>query len=227
MNRPDTLTRRNDRRYRRALGAGIAISVAVHAALLLLWRIEAPVSGASVAAGPRSGDPVAAPGGGAMQAIALAELRNTEIPAPPAPLPSLEAPEVELALPRERMVVAGAIERPGGAPGADRGLAPGLPGAQGRGDGGADAEGRYRNTVPEPRVIIPDWDAPKEVKGLEVRVRVLVDERGRAVDVVLDPPTPDDRFNRRLIDAAMEMEFKPALRNGRPIRDWAVITRIF
>lgn len=222
MKRMDRATGPNDRRYRRALGAGLALSVALHASLLLLWRAEPPAAGASIAAGPRSGDPVAAAGGGAMRALALAQLRPIEIPAPPRPIPVLDAPDVVVSVPSEPVSEAGALERPGAS-----GAGPGIPGGTGRGDGGADAEGRYRNTVPEPRVIIPDWDAPREVKGLQVRLRVLVDERGRPVDVELDPRTPDESFNRRLIESAMEMEFKPALRNGRPVRDWAVITRVF
>lgn len=211
---------RNDRRYRNALGAGLVLSLALHAALFLGWRTATPVTGASVAAGPRSGDPVAAAGGGAMRALALAPLRTVEIPSPPEPIPVLDAPDVDVSVPTERLSAGVSLARPGGEDA-------GLPGATGRGDGGADAEGRYRNTVPEPRVIIPDWDAPPKVKGMQVRLRVLVDERGRAVDVELDPRTPDERFNRRLIESAMAMEFKPALRNGRPVRDWAVITRVF
>lgn len=210
----------NDRRYRTALRAGLALSVALHAGLFLAWRSERPVAGASVAAGPRSGDPVAAAGGGALRAIALAPLRSIEIPSPPKPIPVLDAPDVSVTVPTERLSAGASLARPGGS-------GAGIPGATGRGDGGADAEGRYRNTVPEPRVIIPEWDAPADVRGMEVRLRVLVDERGRAVDVELDPRTPDEKFNRRLIESAMAMEFKPALRNGRPVRDWAVITRIF
>jgi TonB family protein len=155
-----------------------------------------------------------------MRAVALAQLRTVEIPSPPEPIPVLDAPDVDVSVPTERLSAGVSLARPGGGDA-------GLPGATGRGDGGADAEGRYRNTVPEPRVIIPDWDAPAQVKGMQVRLRVLVDERGRAVDVELDPRTPDERFNRRLIESAMAMEFKPALRNGRPVRDWAVITRVF
>ena len=181
----------------------------------------------SVAAGLRTGDASAAAGGGAMQAISLASARSTVIPPPPAPLPSLDAPEVVPVEAETPVLASGMLERPGSSPGQNPGFVPGVPGGTGTGDGGTDAEGLYRNTVPEPRVIIPDWDAPKEVKGLRVRMRVLVDERGNPIDVELEPPTPNAGFNRKLIETAMEMEFKPALRNGRPVRDWAVITRVF
>ncbi len=207
--------------------AGLLISLLAHVALFFAFRTDRPQGGASVAAGPRAGDSYAAAGGGALQAIAFAEVRSIEIPPPPAPLPSLDAPEVTIVETRPPSFATGQLERPGSMAGRQAGFSPGLPGGTGEGDGGSDAEGRYRNTVPEPRVIIPDWDPPSEVKGMRVRMRVLVDELGNAVDVELEPPTPNDRFNRKLIETAMEMEFKPALRNGRPVRDWAVITRVF
>ncbi|MCL7978444.1 MAG: energy transducer TonB [marine benthic group bacterium] len=206
---------------------GLIISLLAHLALFFSLRSDRPLGGATVAAGPRAGDSNAAAGSGALQAISFAEVRSIEIPPPPAPLPSLDAPEVTIVETRPPSFATGQLERPGSMAGRQAGFSPGLPGGTGEGDGGSDAEGRYRNTVPEPRVIIPDWDPPNEVKGMRVRMRVLVDERGNAVDVELEPPTPNDRFNRKLIETAMAMEFKPALRNGRPVRDWAVITRIF
>jgi len=227
VDRPRTTASRNDRRYRRAIHVGLALSMLIHAVVFLAWRSERAAAGASVAAGLRTGDASAAAGGGALQAINLAAVRSAEIPPPPAPLPSLDAPEVVPIETETPALATGMLERPGSSPGQSSGFAPGIPGGTGSGDGGTDAEGLYRNTVPEPRVIIPDWDAPKEVKGLRVRMRVLVDERGNPVDVELEPPTPNAGFNRKLIETAMEMEFKPALRNGRPVRDWAVITRVF
>ena len=206
---------------------GLLISLLAHLTLFFSLRSDRPQGGATVAAGPRAGDSNAAAGSGALQAISFAEVRSIEIPPPPAPLPSLDAPEVTIVETRPPSFATGQLERPGSMAGRQAGFSPGLPGGTGEGDGGSDAEGRYRNTVPEPRVIIPDWDPPNEVKGMRVRMRVLVDERGNAVDVELEPPTPNDRFNRKLIETAMAMEFKPALRNGRPVRDWAVITRIF
>lgn len=227
VDRPRTNASRNNIRHRRAIYVGLALSLLIHAAVILAWRSEQAAAGVSVAAGLRTGDASAAAGGGAMQAISLASARPAEIPPPPAPLPSLEAPEVVPVDTETPVLASGMLERPGSSPGQNAGFVPGVPGGTGSGDGGTDAEGLYRNTVPEPRVIIPDWDAPKEVKGLRVKMRVLVDERGNPVDVELEPPTPNDRFNRKLIETAMEMEFKPALRNGRPVRDWAVITRVF
>ncbi|MDT8435436.1 MAG: energy transducer TonB [Gemmatimonadota bacterium] len=220
---PRTAAGRHRRRYRRALAAGLAASVLLHGAVLLGWRADRLPPGATTAAGPRSGDALAAAGSGALQALAVSVPPRIEIPSPPAPLPVLDAPEIEFREPVESPSLAlGKLDGGRSAAGP-----PGLAGATGRGDGGADAAGRRRNTVPEPRVIVPDWDAPRALKGMRVRLRVLVDERGRAVDVVLDPPTPDDGFNRRLIDTALGMDFRPALRDGRPVRDWAVITRVF
>jgi len=227
VDRPRTTAGRNDLKHRRAMRVGLLLSLMFHVALILAFRSERPVEGLSVAAGPRAGDSGSASGGGALQAIAFAEVRSVEIPPPPAPLPSLDAPDVTILETRPPSFATGELERPGSTAGRQAGLVPGLPGGTGRGDGGSDVEGRYRNTVPEPRVIIPDWDPPREVKGMRVMMRVLVDERGNPIDVELEPPTPNAGFNRKLIETAMEMEFKPALRNGRPVRDWAVITRVF
>jgi len=227
VDRPRTTASRYDRRYRRAIHVGLALSLLIHAIVFVAWRSERAAAGALVAAGLRTGDASAAAGGGALQAINLAAVRSAEIPPPPAPLPSLDAPEVVPVETETPALATGMLARPGSSPGQNAGFVPGVPGGTGTGDGGTDAEGLYRNTVPEPRVIIPDWDAPKDVKGLRVRMRVLVDERGNPVDVELEPPTPNAGFNRKLIETAMEMEFKPALRNGRPVRDWAVITRVF
>ena len=227
MDRPRTIASRNDQKHRRAMRAGLLISLLVHIAIVASFRAERPKEGLTVAAGPRAGDSNAAAGSGALQAIAFADVLGIEIPPPPAPLPSLDAPEVTILETRPPSFATGNLERPGSMAGRQAGFSPGLPGGTGEGDGGSDAAGRYRNTVPEPRVIIPDWDPPSEVKGMRVRMRVLVDERGQAVDVELEPPTPNDGFNRKLIETAMQMEFKPALRNGRPVRDWAVITRVF
>ena len=227
VDRPRTTAGRNDLKHRRAMRVGLLLSLMFHVALILAFRSERPVEGLSVAAGPRAGDSGSASGGGALQAIAFAEVRSVEIPPPPAPLPSLDAPDVTILETRPPSFATGELERPGSTAGRQAGFVPGLPGGTGRGDGGSDVEGRYRNTVPEPRVIIPDWDPPREVKGMRVMMRVLVDERGNPIDVELEPPTPNAGFNRKLIETAMEMEFKPALRNGRPVRDWAVITRVF
>jgi hypothetical protein len=57
--------------------------------------------------------------------------------------------------------------------------------------------------------------------------RVLVSAEGRALDVELRPRTPNARFNRRLVNTYMQMDYKPGRRMGRAITAPAEITLIF
>jgi len=217
----------NARRYRRVARWGLLLSVGVHAAAFLLWRTDLQPLIDTVAAGRRAGDAMAAPGGGVMQAIALAAPREIVIPPRPDAVPALDAPQVELREPSEpRLQARFADFRSGGsAIGSQTG--PGLPDGVGRGDGGADAQGRFRMTAPEPRVIVPEWDPPDEVKGTRVQIRVLVSADGRALDVELRPRTPNARFNRRLVETYMAADYKPAMRMGRAVSAHTEITLIF
>ena len=196
----------NARRHRRAALAGFAISVALHAVVFLLWTNDLQPLPGTVAAGLRMGDAAAAPGGGIMQAIALAPPREIVVP------PPLQARFADM--------------RSGVAfPGPDDG--PGRPDGTGRGDGGTEAEGQFRVTAPEPRVIVPEWDPPDEIKGTTVQIRVLVSADGRALEVELRPRTSNSGFNRRLVDTYMGMDYKPGRRMGRAITAPAEITLIF
>jgi len=59
-------------------------------------------------------------------------------------------------------------------------------------------------------------------------VRVFVDAEGRPTgEVQLRPPTPNKRFNRKLIENVRRMEYYPARRNGLPVPGWAEITFVF
>ena len=118
---------------------GLAMSLLLHAIVFLAWRSEQAAAGVSVAAGLRTGDASAAAGGGAMQAISLASARSTVIPPPPAPLPSLDAPEVVPVEAETPVLASGMLERPGSSPGQNPGFVPGVPGGTGTGDGGTDA----------------------------------------------------------------------------------------
>lgn len=217
----------NTRRHRRVVILGLLASVTIHALVFLLWRDDLPALPDTVAAGLRMGDAAAAPGGGIMQAIALAPPREIVVPPPPDAVPDFEEPEVEVVTPREPQLQArfadlrSGVARPGPQTG------PGLADADGEGDGGADAEGRLRVTAPEPRVIVPEWDPPDEVKGTTVQIRVLVSSDGRALEVELRPRTPNNGFNRRLVQTYMEMDYKPGRRMGRAITAPAEITLIF
>lgn len=217
---------RNGRRYQTALRWGLFVSVALHAAAFLLWRSHLVPLPGTVAAGERAGDLVAAAGGGVMRAIALAPPREIVIPPRPDPVTQLDEPELREESPREDGLTATFANLEGAVAGSR--IGPGLPSASGRGDAGADAEGRFRVTAPEPRSIIPEWDPPREVRGMEVMVRVQIDPHGRPTgDVELRPRTPNAGFNRRLIEKVLQMDYHPARRHGQPITAWAEMTFIF
>jgi len=217
----------NARRYRRTIFVCLGMSLAVHLLVLLAWRVNRQPLPGTVAAGPRMGDAAAAAGGGVLQAIALAPPREIVVPPPPDQVPELNAPEVEVDMPKESQLQARFADLQSGTafPGPDVG--PGRPDGSGRGDGGTEAEGRFRVTAPEPRVIVPEWDPPDEIRGTTVQIRVLVSAEGRALNVELRPLTPNAGFNRRLVDTYMRMDYKPGRRMGQPITAPAEITLIF
>jgi hypothetical protein len=218
----------NVRRHQTAMRWGLLVSVGLHAAVFLLWRSDLQPLPGTVAAGLRSGDAFAA-AAGVMEAIALMPPREILIPPPPEPVPDLDAPEVRTEIPQERELTASFADLTGGATFIGERVGPGLPDASGRGDGGVETEGRFRLTAPEPRSIIPEWDPPGEVKGMQVMVRVLVDRFGEPTgEVELRPRTPNARFNRRLIEKVLQMDYRPARdRLGSPVSAWAEMTFVF
>jgi len=217
----------NARRHRRVVLTGLAISALLHGGVFLLWTGDLQPLPGTVAAGLRMGDAAAAPGGGIMQAIALAPPREIVVPPPPEEQPEFDAPEVEVRMPQEPQLQARFADMRSGVafPGPDAG--PGRPDGTGRGDGGTEAEGQFRVTAPEPRVIVPEWDPPDEIRGTTVQIRILVSAEGRALDVELRPRTPNASFNRRLVETYMRMDYKPGRRMGQPITAPAEITLIF
>lgn len=217
----------SSRRYRRAIRTGLAVSIALHGLIFLLWRADLDPLPDTVAAGPRMGGALAAAGGGVLQAIALAPPREIVVPPPPDQVPDLNAPEVEVEIPRESRLQARFADLRSGVAFPGPGEGPGRPDGTGLGDGGTDAEGRFRVTAPEPRVIVPEWDPPDEIRGTSVQIRVLVSPEGRALDVELRPRTSNAGFNRRLVDTYMRMDYKPGRRMGQPITAPAEITLIF
>lgn len=220
-------SRRNSVRQRKALWAGFAISAAFHALLLLGWRAPAHDGPGSLAAGPRTGDYKAAAGGGAMVALAIAPPRPIEVPAPPATRPLLRDPEVAAQQP-ERQIIAASFSGPSAGLPTDGNAGPGLPGATGTGDGGNDREGRDRRTFPTPRSIIPRWDAPKELKGQRVTLRVRVDSRGEPTgEIEIEPDLRDSGFEKQLRKDLLAMDFLPGRQDGTPVTDWAELTLTF
>ncbi len=207
---------------------GFALSALVHALLLFGWRTTGPEATGSLAAGPRTGDFRAAAGGGEMLAIAIAAPRPIVIPAPPARQLRVVEPEVAIQEPEQRVLTAELAGPSGGAALISNRSGPGLPGADGRGDGGYNATGRDRRTPPTPRSIIPLWNPPKEVKGMVVTIRVLVDARGRPTgEILVQPRIPNSGFARKLRKEMLSMDYVPASRGGQAVADWAELTLTF
>jgi len=220
-------SRRNAARQRKALWIGFAISAAFHGLLLFGWRTASPDGPGSLAAGPRAGEFRAAAGGGELVALAIAAPRPIEVPAPPATRPQIRDPEIRVQEPERHLITASLNGPSGGSPAEGR-AGPGLPGADGAGDGGADREGRDRRTFPTPRSIIPRWDAPRELKGQRVTLRVRVDATGEPTgEIEIQPKLANAGFEKQLRRDVLAMDFLPGRQDGRAVADWAELTLTF
>lgn len=208
---------RHARRFRRAWWTGMLLSVLLHVLAFALWRGATPIR--SLAGG--TAGPALTVAGGGLRAMQARLPAARDIPPPPAPVLDVDTPEIEVSVDPGgdgfELAPLEVASRPG------RGAASG-PGA---GPGGSD--GISPSYVsPTPRSILPHWDPPASVRGMEVTVRVHVDAYGRPTgEVELDPPTPDRRFNREIIERVRRMEYRPASRNGIPVAAWAEITFVF
>lgn len=208
---------RNARWNRRASLGGLGCSAVLHVLLFVLWVNDVPLGDG---APPGEAQPELDVGGGGLQAMNVSVPRQREITPPPRPIETVDVPEVEI---RE-------IETPqiGGdlLPVANPAPLPGIGGGPGAGEGGQGGSGEGYSQ-PIPRSVVPHWDPPGSVRGLEVTVRVFVDATGRPSLVELDPPTPDDGFNREIMREVRGWEYRPARREGVPVEGWAEITFIF
>ena len=171
------------------------------------------------------GDIRAAAGGG-LEAIQLSTPRRVlEPPAPiPEPTPDVTEnpiPEPELA---QEDVPAIALDEELAAPGSEGPAeGPGLVEGVGDGDGGTEAEGRFRVVPPRPKgMILPPSDRPDDVRGKEIDVWVFVAATGDVIadSTRLDPSTGDRGFDRRLREHASGWVFEAARKDGRPVAEW-------
>ena len=196
----------------------MAASLLLHILLFALWRGVVPFTPEQLE-GARPAAPVG--GGGALRAMNAVLPAVRDIPPPPRPVVSVETPVVEI------IDVEASMPGPDLTPAVQVASFPGIGGGRGEGDGG-EGSGSEDFVAPVPRSVLPHWDPPSSVRGLEVTVRVHVDASGKPTgEVQLDPPTPDRRFNRELEDRVRRMEYRPATRNGQPVEGWAEITFIF
>ncbi len=216
-----------DRRFGRALGWALAISVLVHAAAFLYFDANPLPRLPLAAAGEQRGDSRAARGGG-MQEVAL---EPPSAPTPPAPVqvrPVVETPDVEQPVPEEVpdelpavALVRGPRTSGGAGPLPEIGVGAGD--GSGAGGGGTASSGRSGVVPPRPRgMILPPGDRPDQVRGKEVDVWVFVAPNGHVVadSTRLDPSTGDRSFDRRLREHAAAWIFEAAKKNGRAVADW-------
>ena len=220
----ESRSREYDRRYGRALWAGLAASLILHVALFLLFDADPLPRMNTAAAGDPGADPGAAAGGG-MRAV---ELRPAAPVAPPEPVPEPDEPveepeeppqpEPASEVPEVQVQLAASVSGSSNEAGP-----PGEVTATGAGAGGASEQGEQGVVPPWPRgQIMPPTERPDRVRGMEVDVWVFVGRDGRVVadSTRLDPSTGDRGFDRRLKERAADWRFDPGTRNGRPVGAW-------
>ena len=224
--------RERRRRDRRIWRIAFLVSAFAHLLLFLLGPQASIPDSPFSAAGPRALDDEAA--AGAMQMLSMSSAPpDAAIPPPtPVPEPEVEPPEeVEIepeALP-EVEVEEPEVPLPGvgdtdGDDEADEGDA-GLPEATGQGDGGTTEEGLFRILPASPRgIIFPPRDAPSDVRGVEIEVRVFVDAEGRVVrdSIQFEPRSSDRSFNEDFLERIATWSFRPARQGEEPVASWFV-----
>ena len=209
---------RGRRRERAAWWGGMLVSALLHALILFGPAGRAPEFARLATPGA---NPELREGGGGLRSLRIAPPRRVEIPPPPRPVLDVNTPEIEV---REAVPEISTDLLPVGvpAPAAGRGAGPGPGPGEGEGGGGRDGY-----VAPVPRSVVPHWDPPDAVRGMEVTVRIFVDAAGRPSLVELVPPTPDEDFNRDIMRQVRAWEYRPAQRDGAAVDGWAEITFIF
>ncbi|MDP2498172.1 MAG: energy transducer TonB [Candidatus Palauibacterales bacterium] len=218
------------RGFRRLLVRALAVSVLLHVAVLLLWRVEPPPPPGTTAAAGAAPSP-SPPPDEAMRAVEIArpaaETDDEEGRPVAVRLPEREPPTVSEPLSDRPSL---ALERVSAAAAGSRRLAmaAGGEGASSGGEGTGSPGEPGRISPPVPRSLLPQWDPPPEVRGTRVTVRVEVGRDGRPTGQVrLEPPTDDEDFNRRLRETLTSLRYSPGTRAGEPVVAWAEITFVF
>jgi len=60
----------------------------------------------------------------------------------------------------------------------------------------------------------------KRAKSGVVVLRVLVNNRGRVVRVIIEDPMQGSAFEARAIEAALRSVYRPAMQDGEPVEAW-------
>lgn len=220
------------RGFRRLLVRALAVSVLLHVAVLLLWRVQPPSpsgTGASAGAAPSP----SLPPDEAMRVMEIAppsaeaDIEKESGRAVAARLPEAGVPVVRAPVPTPSAM---SLERvSGAAAGSSRlTLAAGDEmTSSGGGDTGSPGE-PGRISPPVPRSLLPQWEPPAEVRGSRVTVMVEVGRDGKPTGKVrLEPPTENEDFNRRLRETLTSLRYSPGTRAGEPVVAWAEITFVF
>ncbi len=214
-------TRQRTRRERTVWRIGLLLSALLHLIVILIFQTRQERLTPYAAAGPRSGDVVAAPGGGGMRSVVLRP--PEEITIPPRPEVPVVKP-IEVQEPEQPVLALSELVLPELGQGEKEGpqSGPGLPGGEGGGDSGSAMTGLRRLIPPTPRhaIMTPMAYRPESVRGRDVTVWVFVDEAGAVDSVRLEPPTPDRKFNELLMREARDWVFEPAERAGRRVPTW-------
>lgn len=208
------------RRQRKVWRTGLLLSLLFHLIVLVFSYRPPERLTPYAAAGPPSGDPLAAPGGGGMRSIVLPQ--PVEITIPPRPeTPIIEPVQVELEEQPELSFNEIELRDPGEGLREGPESGPGLPGGEGGGDAGNAMSGLRRLIPPTPRgIIMAPLARPSSVRGRDVTVWVFINQAGVVDSVRLDPPTPDRKYNDDLMREARDWVFEPAVRAGSAVATW-------
>lgn len=87
--------------------------------------------------------------------------------------------------------------------------------------GGSEDPGDRAPELRRVRAVPYPDDGPALDGPQSVTVRVHVDARGRVDEVEILEPHPSEALNRAARDAARGYQFRPALRDGRPVAAWS------
>jgi protein TonB len=188
---------------RRRYWAALAASALLHAGLLAWFGLRA-----RNVAGPEA-------------PIGVVFLQSPLAAPPPEPAPS----PAERAARRQRQAYLDRLVQPTAVPEPRRGPAPaGSAASAGEDDAPAEAGGNTTRPILVTRVK-PDYTRAAQMAGLEgdVVLEAVIDERGRvtALRVLrgLDPG-----LDQAALDAVRRWRFKPALRNGKPVKVFYILT---
>jgi hypothetical protein len=90
------------------------------------------------------------------------------------------------------------------------GLGPGNGAGVGPGNGTGSGEGGTGKPATFRHQVIPPEDAPKQLRGKDIRVIFSVDAQGRVTHVEFQPEISDGRYAGKLRSAMMDQRFDPA-----------------